>query len=63
LVWRPLLPLTKDLVFEFAHRYGVPYFRDTTPDWSTRGKLRNRLVGLVALPWPRATRFRPWCTI
>lgn len=28
-------------------RYGVPYFRDTTPTWSTRGKLRRQLVPLL----------------
>lgn len=29
------------------HSYGVPYFKDTTPSWSTRGKLRNQLVPLL----------------
>lgn len=28
-------------------RYGVPYFKDTTPSWSTRGKLRNQLLPLL----------------
>ena len=28
-------------------RYGVPYFKDTTPSWSTRGKLRNQLIPLL----------------
>lgn len=46
-VWRPLLAHTKEEIFEFAHKYGVPYFRDTTPSWSTRGKLRNQLVPLL----------------
>jgi len=46
-VWRPLLPLEKDAVFDFAHQYGVPYFKDTTPLWSTRGKLRNKLLPLL----------------
>eukprot|EP01064_Diplonema_japonicum_P036684 TRINITY_DN8333_c0_g1_i1.p1 TRINITY_DN8333_c0_g1~~TRINITY_DN8333_c0_g1_i1.p1 ORF type:complete len:759 (+),score=114.67 TRINITY_DN8333_c0_g1_i1:62-2278(+) len=43
-VWRPLLPHNKDEIFNFAHTYGVPYFKDTTPSWSTRGKLRNNLL-------------------
>lgn len=30
-----------------ACRYGVPYFKDSTPSWSTRGKLRNQLVPLL----------------
>lgn len=44
---RPLLPLEKSAVFDYAHTYGVPYFKDTTPHWSTRGKLRNRLMPLL----------------
>lgn len=44
---RPLLPLEKSVVFDYAHQYGVSYFKDTTPHWSTRGKLRNRLVPLL----------------
>lgn len=47
-IWRPLLDFDKDAIFDFAHRYGVPYFKDTTPLWSTRGKLRNQLVPLLA---------------
>ncbi|KAG5177931.1 hypothetical protein JKP88DRAFT_350529 [Tribonema minus] len=46
-VWRPLLAFDKDAIFDFAHRYSVPYFKDTTPLWSTRGKLRNGLVPLL----------------
>ena len=47
-IWRPFLPFTKDAIFEFAHRYGIPYFKDTTPHWSTRGHLRNKLVPLLS---------------
>ena len=25
----------------------MPYFKDTTPTWSTRGKLRNHLIPLL----------------
>ncbi|GBG34138.1 tRNAIle-lysidine synthase [Hondaea fermentalgiana] len=49
-VWRPLLSLNKGGIYTFARKYGVPWFKDTTPRWSTRGKLRNRLwpaLGLV----------------
>lgn len=46
-IWRPLLDFDKDVIFEYAHRYGIPYFKDTTPAWSTRGKLRNQLVPLL----------------
>jgi tRNA(Ile)-lysidine synthetase-like protein len=44
---RPLLPLEKTAIFDYAHAFGVPYFKDTTPHWSTRGKLRNKLLPLL----------------
>ncbi|TYZ62244.1 hypothetical protein PybrP1_011585 [[Pythium] brassicae (nom. inval.)] len=47
-VWRPLLAFDKAAIFDFAHAFGVPYFKDTTPAWSTRGKLRRQLLPLLA---------------
>jgi len=47
LVWRPLLELQKSDIFAFAHQYGVPYFKDTTPAWSTRGTMRRQLMPLL----------------
>ena len=41
LVWRPLLAFPKRDIFAFASSFGVPYFRDTTPAWSTRGAVRS----------------------
>ena len=46
-LYRPLLPLEKSFVFDYAHKFGVPYYKDTTPHWSTRGKLRNKLLPLL----------------
>jgi tRNA(Ile)-lysidine synthetase-like protein len=46
-LFRPLLPLEKTAIFEYAHAFGVPYFKDTTPHWSTRGKLRTKLLPLL----------------
>jgi len=46
-IYRPLLPLEKTDIFHYAHTFGVPYFKDTTPHWSTRGKLRNKLMPLL----------------
>ena len=48
MVWRPMLTHPKDHIYEYAHAFGVPYFKDTTPRWSTRGKLRNQLLPLLA---------------
>lgn len=41
LIWRPLLPHDKSEIWKFAYEFNVPNFLDTTPRWSTRGKLRN----------------------
>eukprot|EP00808_Paulinella_micropora_P016213 g45706.t1 len=46
-VWRPLLAHRKDDIYKFAHKYGVPYFKDTTSSWGTRGQLRNQLLPLL----------------
>lgn len=46
-VWRPLLQYAKSSIYDFAHKYGVPYFKDSTPSWSTRGKLRTALIPLL----------------
>ena len=47
LVLRPLLKHTKEEIFQYAQKFGVPYFKDTTPSWSTRGKCRNQLIPLL----------------
>jgi tRNA(Ile)-lysidine synthetase-like protein len=41
--WRPLVKCYKDAIFKFAQKYQIPYFKDSTPDWSNRGVLRRRL--------------------
>ena len=47
LIWRPLLRHHKGEIYEYAHRYGVAYFKDTTPAWSTRGRLRGSLLPAI----------------
>ncbi|EKX33598.1 hypothetical protein GUITHDRAFT_120189 [Guillardia theta CCMP2712] len=44
---RPLLSLHKHEIYNFSMTYGVPYFKDTTPSWSTRGKLRGVLIPVL----------------
>lgn len=46
-LYRPLLNNDKQDIFEFAHKYNVPYFRDSTPDWSCRGVLRNNIFPVI----------------
>ena len=46
-LYRPLLIYKKDVIYDFAYMYGVPYFKDTTPTWSKRGKMRNEIFPLL----------------
>ena len=42
-IGRPMIDFYKKSVYEFAEIYQVPYFKDTTPCWSVRGKYRNKI--------------------
>jgi len=44
---RPMLEFYKKTIYEFAKVYQVPYFKDTTPEWSVRGKYRNKIYPLL----------------
>jgi tRNA(Ile)-lysidine synthetase-like protein len=46
-ILRPLINFPKSEIFNFAHKYKIPYFKDTTPDWSNRGKLRRQIFPLL----------------
>lgn len=46
-VFRPFLGFKKQVILDFAHQYRVPYFLDTTPKWSKRGKMRNEIFPLL----------------
>lgn len=43
-IYRPLLNFYKDDIYNYAHYYEIPYFLDTTPDWSVRGKFRRKIL-------------------
>jgi tRNA(Ile)-lysidine synthetase-like protein len=45
-IYRPLLAYHKDIIYNFAHEYDIPYFLDTTPTWSRRGRMRNEIFPL-----------------
>lgn len=47
-IFRPLLSNPKKLIYEFAHKYSVPYFNDSTPDWSSRGVIRRKILPELA---------------
>lgn len=42
-IMRPMLNFYKSTIYDFAKCYQVPYFKDTTPHWSIRGKYRNKI--------------------
>lgn len=46
-VARPLLAVDKSAIYACAKLLGVPYFKDTTPHWSTRGRIRNEVLPLL----------------
>lgn len=41
---RPLLSTTKQKIRTLANEYCIPYLQDSTPSWSQRGKIRDKLV-------------------
>jgi tRNA(Ile)-lysidine synthetase-like protein len=41
--WRPMLNVKKYEIVEFANNNNIPYLFDSTPEWSVRGKIRDRL--------------------
>ncbi len=46
-ICRPLLQHVKKDIFDFAHGYSIPYFKNTTPSWSVRGRIREKLLPLL----------------
>lgn len=44
---RPMIKYYKQIIYDFANMYQVPYFKDTTPNWSVRGKYRNLIYPVV----------------
>jgi tRNA(Ile)-lysidine synthetase-like protein len=40
-ILRPLLGVPKQEIFDLAHSNNIPYFKNTTPSWSNRGKYRE----------------------
>lgn len=46
-IMRPLIELYKSSIYAFSKKYQVPYFKDTTPLWSVRGKYRNNIYPML----------------
>jgi len=44
---RPLLNISKDNIYKFAKEHNIPYLKNSTPEWSQRGKIRNSIVPCI----------------
>lgn len=43
-LFRPFLSMSKEVIFDYAHYHDIPYFLNTTPVWSCRGVLRDKVI-------------------
>jgi tRNA(Ile)-lysidine synthase TilS/MesJ len=43
-VLRPFLDVSKEEIYAYASKNGVPHLPDSTPKWSRRGKLRDNVI-------------------
>ncbi len=41
---RPLLKTVKPEILEYAKNNAIPYLKNTTPEWSNRGRFRNKFL-------------------
>lgn len=39
---RPFLNVNKAIILNIAYTFSIPFLKNTTPEWSNRGKFRNR---------------------
>jgi len=45
--WRPMLNILKKDIIQFANNNNLLYLKDSTPEWSARGKIRDKLVPVI----------------
>jgi len=43
MMWRPFLNIEKKYIIEYANINKIPYLYDSTPEWSVRGKIRDKI--------------------
>ena len=51
--YRPMLNYHKIEIYYIASLFNIPYFKDTTPNWSKRGKMRNEIFPLISSVFSR----------
>jgi hypothetical protein len=47
IIFRPLLDLSKDQIFNYSNQYLIPYFKNSTPSWSCRGTIRDQIIPIL----------------
>ena len=47
---RPMLDISKSEIYDYAHKNSIPYLPNSTPSWSMRGQIRDK-VRPVLLEW------------
>ncbi len=45
--YRPLINISKEDIYKYANTYGLPFLKNSTPDWSQRGKIRTNVVPVL----------------
>ena len=46
-IFRPMLEINKNFIYKLAYNQNIPYFKDSTPNWSVRGKFRQEIYPLL----------------
>jgi tRNA(Ile)-lysidine synthetase-like protein len=46
-IYRPFLEFHKNIILDLSHSNNIPYFLDTTPKWSRRGRMRFEIFPLL----------------
>ena len=46
-IFRPMLNQTKNDIIKYANMYQIPYFKNSTPEWSCRGVIRDQMIPIL----------------
>ena len=44
---RPMLDIPKDIIYKLSRYFNIPHFKDSTPKWSQRGKIRDSVRPII----------------
>ncbi|GAB5367635.1 hypothetical protein AAMO2058_001247700 [Amorphochlora amoebiformis] len=53
LIWRPLLKVSKAQIYADATSLALPHLWDSTPSWSDRGRMRDKIIPFLSENLPR----------